>query len=264
MAVDGLIHNAAPAPAPPKGACGRSLCACGHSVGRVVQRRPLTSGRHEHTEQLGVSRWKPSQEASGGASGGRCEEVMRMRKPQPKHGRRARAAVLGGSPCGRHQKRRPCTCTGTSSRRLAGGTRTAAPGRSTCGSLPRFRSIGVMRMKKPQSMHGCRAWAAVFGGSPCGRDESEMRRPFAGGDPAARLSSAARPWIATRTGASSRRLTAGTRTVRPGQTTCRSLPRSGPHSNTQRGGSRRAFQSRNAPGNYHAEPGGRETATRTT
>jgi hypothetical protein len=189
MAVDGLTHNAAPAPAPPKSACGRSLFACGHSVGRVVQGRPLTSGRHEHTEQLGVSWWKPSQEASGGASGGRCEEVMRMRKPQPVHGRRARAAVLGGS--------------------------------------------------------------------PCGRDPNAKRRPCTGGDPAARLSSAARPWIATRTGASSRRLTAGTRTLRPGQTTCRSLPRSGPHSNTQCGGSRRAFQSRNAPGNYHAGPGGR-------
>jgi hypothetical protein len=111
MAVDGLTHNAAPAPAPPKGACGRPLCACGHSVGRVVPSRPLTSGRHEHTEQLDAVERESPQEASDRASGGRCEEVMRMRKPQPMHGRRARAAVLGGSPCGRDQseKRRPCT-----------------------------------------------------------------------------------------------------------------------------------------------------------
>ena len=125
MAVDGLTHNAAPASVPPKGACGRPLSACGHSVGRVVPRRPLTSGRHEHTEQLGVVERRSTQEASGHASGGRCEEVMRMRKPQPNHGRRARAAVLGGSPCGRDQKR---------------GTRTAAPGWATCGSLPRSGS----------------------------------------------------------------------------------------------------------------------------
>jgi hypothetical protein len=226
MAVDGLIHNAAPASAPPKGACGRSLCACGHSVGRVAPSRPLTSGRHEHAAQLDVIGRKPPQEASGRASGGRCEEVMRMKKPQTINGRRARAAVRGGSPCGRHQE--------------------------------------VMRMKKPQPMHGCRARAAFTGGSPCGRDKSKTRRPFAGGDPAARLSSAARPWTATPTGASFRRLTAGTRTVRPGQTTCGSLPRSGPQSIQQDGGSRRAFQARNAPGDYHLEPGGREPATRTT
>jgi len=63
MAVDGLTHNAAPASVPPKGACGRPLSACGHSVGRVVPRRPLTSGRHEHTEQLGAVGRKPPQEA---------------------------------------------------------------------------------------------------------------------------------------------------------------------------------------------------------
>jgi hypothetical protein len=100
MAVDGLTHNAAPAPVPPKGACGRPLSACGHPVGRVAPRRPLTSGRHEHTEQLGDVGRKPPQEAFGRASRGRCEEEMRldMRKPQPKHDRRARAAVSGGSP----------------------------------------------------------------------------------------------------------------------------------------------------------------------
>ena len=215
MAVDGLIHNAAPASAPPKGACGRPLCACGHSVGRVVPRRPLTSGRHEHTEQLGAVVRKPPQEASGRASGGRCEEVKRMRKPQPNHGRRARAALTGGSPCGRDE--------------------------------------GVMRMRKPQSMHGCRAGAAASGGSPCGRDPK--RRPCAGGDPGARLSSAASLWIASRTGASTRRLTAGTRTVRPGQTTCGSLPRFGPHSIKRCGGSRWAFRGGTLPAT---------TATRTT
>jgi len=110
-------------------------------------------------------------------------------------------------------------------------------------------------MEKPQPKHGRRARVASTGGSPCGRDQK--RRPCTGGDPAARLSAAARLWIATHTGASIRRLTAGTRTVRPGQTTCGSLPRTGPHSDKRCGGSRRAFQSRNAPGNYHAEPGGR-------
>ena len=197
MAVDGLTHNAAPAPVPPKGACGRPLSACGHSVDRFAPRRPLTSGRHEHTEQLGDDGRKPPQEASGRASRGRCEEEMRldMRKPQTKHGRRARATVSGGS--------------------------------------------------------------------PCGRDQGAKRRPCTGGDPAARLSSAARPRIATRTGASARRLTAG-RWTAPGQAACGSLPRFGPHSIQQRGGSRRAFQSRNAPGNYHSEPGGRPPTTRTT
>jgi len=110
-------------------------------------------------------------------------------------------------------------------------------------------------MEKPQPKHGRRARVASTGGSPCGRDQK--RRPCTGGDPAARLSSAARPWIATRAGASSRRLTAGTRTVRPGQTTSKSLLRLGPHSNKRCGGSRRAFLGGNAPGNYHPEPGGR-------
>jgi len=131
MTVDGMTYNAAPATVPPKGAAGRSLCACGHSVGRGVPSRPLTSGRHEHTGVLGVGR-RPSQAAFERAPRMRCEEAMRldMRTPQPEHGRTAGAASRGSSACGRAHRRR-----------LHGGAVTATPGRTTSRSLPRFGPV---------------------------------------------------------------------------------------------------------------------------
>jgi hypothetical protein len=101
MTADGAItSNAALAAEPPKGAAGRSLCACGRPVGRPVS-RPLTSGRHEHTS--------PSATPAGGRPKrppllrhriGECEEaVVQMRRHT--HGRAVGVAHPGDPDGGR-------------------------------------------------------------------------------------------------------------------------------------------------------------------